>query len=199
MKKNFTKAFILSHRGCFEREQIVGLMQGFDPVTLDQVLGAEFPFNDKAHFIITKGDLTDRQKQILNINIAEVVLPLFEKEYPKNDYARNAIKSAKAYLENKITLAELKALDIDLHHANVPDLDMNIETKYGEGINERAAAIFALSSACSAYNCAVDPKQYQGDSVYDAYLGAKKTMLPYEEKVQNTFVKIVGEIFAKDE
>lgn len=194
MKQEFTKSYILSNRGCFDRQHILNLMQGKDTVQLIDVLNADFPFKDKAHFLITKGELTDLEKQILNINIAEIVLPLFEKMYPNNDYGRRTIDAAKQYLEHKITLSELKKLDFDIHNANIPDLEDNLE-RFKEGINESAAAIFAISAACGAYNCAVDPKNYQADAVYDAYDATFKTVLPLKEKVEKTFYKIITEIF----
>ena len=51
--------------------------------------------------------LNDRSNRLLAIYCAELVLPLFEKNYPDDNRPREAIEATKLYLEGKITPEEL--------------------------------------------------------------------------------------------
>jgi hypothetical protein len=51
--------------------------------------------------------VVDRQR--FNIDCASVLLPVFEARYPKDRRPRNAITAAKAFMDGKITAAELAA------------------------------------------------------------------------------------------
>lgn len=177
MKKEYTKAYILSHRGCQEREDIIKIMEGYEIVTLEQVLAVDILFKDKAHFLITKGELTDKQIQTISVNLALVVKPIFEAAYPGNTYVEQIIQTCKNFLEGKSTYNDIKNSNYDIANAGI--YDMSADVKY------------ALSSACAAFNCMIDPVNFSADAVFDAFNSAELHSIEYKQRVCNVFYQLI--------
>ena len=59
--------------------------------------------------ILKRWKLTDKQWRKIAIYSAELVLPIYEKEYPNDKRPRNATETAKRYLRGKATQEELAA------------------------------------------------------------------------------------------
>ena len=103
MKKQFTEEFMRANRGCYFLEELeqCSFMQN-DLITLSSILDSEIDLKDKYYFCC-KTLFTPEQNQIIAIGVAEIVLGIYEKQYPENKAPRTAIQAAKDYLNNKIT------------------------------------------------------------------------------------------------
>jgi len=100
MKKEFTKEFILSERGCYSREQVNALsFINNEIITLKDMLTSELPLKDKFWWLCKKCELTKDENVLIAIKCARVVLHLFEDKYPNDDRPRKAILAAEKYLE----------------------------------------------------------------------------------------------------
>lgn len=110
MKKNLTRAYVSSNRGCYSKEQVDALsFMKKEKFTLTTVVKSEIPLKDKFWFVINKGELTTRQYQDLAIGCAEVVLEIYESKYPNSKAPREAIQAAKDFLAGIITIEVLRA------------------------------------------------------------------------------------------
>jgi uncharacterized membrane protein YqiK len=108
MKKDLTKAYVSSERGCYSKEQVDGLsFMKKDNFHIKDVVKSEIPLKDKFWFVIRKCELTIRQKQDLAIGCAEIVLAIYESKYPESKAPREAIQAAKDFLAGVITLEVL--------------------------------------------------------------------------------------------
>ena len=100
MKKEFTKAFILSERGCYSREQVESLsFINQEVITLKDMLTSELPLKDKFWWLCKKCKLTKDENVLIAIKCTKIVLHLFEEKYPNDDGPRKAILAAEKYLE----------------------------------------------------------------------------------------------------
>ena len=69
---------------------------------------SNIPLDDK-YWLFCNRVFTDSQNRHLAIKIAEVVLPIFEEEYPEDNRPRKAIEAARLYLAGEIGIEELEA------------------------------------------------------------------------------------------
>jgi hypothetical protein len=100
MKKEFTKEFILSERGCYSRDQVNALsFINNETITLKDMLTSELPLKDKFWWLCKKCELTKDENVLIAIKCAKIVLHLFEEKYPNDDRPRKAILAAEKYLE----------------------------------------------------------------------------------------------------
>lgn len=108
MKKELTREFVMSERGCYSREQAAGLsfMKNNQFTVLD-VVNSEIPLKDK-YWFITKKCLSTQENQELAIGVASIVLEIYENEYPNDKRPREAIQAAKDYLAGVIGIQELR-------------------------------------------------------------------------------------------
>ena len=112
MKKEFTKEFILSERGCYSREQVNALsFINNEIITLKDMLTSELPLKDKFWWLCKKCELTKDENVLIAIKCARVVLHLFEDKYPNDDRPRKAILAAEKYLETHNAAAAAYAAD----------------------------------------------------------------------------------------
>ena len=81
MKHEFTKQEILSNRGCYERNEVENLsFINNEPISLIDIVKSEIPLKDKFWFVIRKCDLTNIEKVIIAVSVAEIVLPIYEEK-----------------------------------------------------------------------------------------------------------------------
>jgi hypothetical protein len=100
MKTKFTKDYIIDNRGCYSIDK-VHKIKCIDSktITIDQLF-RDLPIRDFCWWLVKKCDLTLNQKRQFAVYCAEYVLPIFEKEYPKDDRPRKAIEAAKKVIDN---------------------------------------------------------------------------------------------------
>lgn len=72
-------------------------------VTLDAIIHSEISLKDKYWFVCRKV-LTKEQNQKLACDVAEIVLPLFEKKYPDDKRPREAIETAILFIAGGCSL-----------------------------------------------------------------------------------------------
>jgi hypothetical protein len=100
MKKEFTKEYILSNRGCYSEEQVEGLsFINKETITLKDMLTSELSLKNKFWWLCKKCELTKDENILIAIKCAKIVLHLYEDKYPKDDRPRKAILAAEKYLE----------------------------------------------------------------------------------------------------
>ena len=104
MKKEFTKKYILSNRGCYSREQVLALsFINKNAITLKDFLTSELPIKDKFWWLCKKCELTKDENVLIAIQCAKIVLHLFENKYPDDTRPRKAIEAAEEYLKTTCT------------------------------------------------------------------------------------------------
>jgi hypothetical protein len=84
MLKIFNKAYYLSHRGCYVKEKMEGLVDTNPHATLQKFLNWPIPIKDKFYFVRNYTELTTKQKQLLALMCAKVSLEIYENKYPNN-------------------------------------------------------------------------------------------------------------------
>lgn len=109
MTKEFTKEWMRNNKGCYSLEQLndCDFMKYDEPITLDMILESSIRLKDKYWFACKKL-ATKEQNQLIAIGVAEIVLEIYEKEYPNNKAPREAIQAAKDYLAGTIGLDVLR-------------------------------------------------------------------------------------------
>lgn len=107
MQKTFTKKFMEDKCGCYDNNQLhkCSFMQ-LKTITLNSIINSEIPLKDKYWFVCRKV-ATKEQNQQIAIDVAEIVLPIYEKRYPEDKKPREAIEAAKQYLAGHISLDAL--------------------------------------------------------------------------------------------
>src|SRR6478736_896002 len=109
MKTVFTKAEMRLKKGCYSTEKLMSLsFMDSGEVTIESILDSEISLKDKSWFIRNSCELSLDEKRHFAIGCALVVLPIYENKYPNNNAPRKAIEAAKLYLNNEISLDELK-------------------------------------------------------------------------------------------
>ena len=107
MKQIFSKQFMIENKGCYSDEQLMNCsFMSNERITLKSILESEIPDTHKWWFVIRKLATKEQRKRIA-IKLAEMVLPIYEKDYPDDKRPREGIKAAKDYLKGKISKAEL--------------------------------------------------------------------------------------------
>ena len=105
MKTTFNKQYIIDNKGCYDEGQ-VNQLSFIDKsiIIIEDIINSEISLKDKFWFLIRNCDLTNEQKQQISLEVAEIVLPIYEDKYPNNTAPREAIQSAKDYIQGNITL-----------------------------------------------------------------------------------------------
>jgi hypothetical protein len=107
MQTEYNLDFLLENTGCYESEQIENLFpKDREVVSYKDILQSNISLEDK-YWFFCKRVFTDSQNQHIAIKIAEVVLPIFEEEYPSDNRPRKAIEAARLYLTGHISLEKL--------------------------------------------------------------------------------------------
>ena len=107
MKKRFSKQFMREHKGCYSLEKLeaCSFMKN-KVVTLKAILLSEISLKDKFWFVIKQ--IASKEENIeIAINLAEIVLDIYEKQYPEDKRIRDCITAAKSYLKKQITVVRL--------------------------------------------------------------------------------------------
>ena len=108
MKKTFTKQYLLDNRGCYEVEDVEDIKCINNKVITLKQLFRDLPIKDFSWFLVRKCDLTLSEKRLFVLHCAEQVLPIYEDRYPNDSRVRDCIDATKKYLNNELTLDELR-------------------------------------------------------------------------------------------
>lgn len=109
MKKTFNKTYIRSNKGCYKLKQVNNLsFINNKIITIEDILNSEIPLKDKLYFLFCSCELDLKDKQLISIELAEIVLPIYENKYPDNLAPREVIQASKDYLNRDTTLENLK-------------------------------------------------------------------------------------------
>ena len=109
MQKTFTEEFMQSNRGCYSEEQMENeVLKGRKSITYIELLECDISLKDKYWFVCNKLATKEQNRQIA-IDVAEIVLPIYENKYPDNKVPRESIQAAKDYLKGTITIEELRS------------------------------------------------------------------------------------------
>ena len=137
MKKKYTKAYILSNRGCHSRETILQMdfMKAKDYTYEGIINSKSLSLSDKFWWLIGKTNLSKDKKIDIAIQCAETVLPIFEEKYPNDDRPRKAIEAAKnktdaAYAADAAAAAYDAAADAAAAYAAAYAYAADAATKY---------------------------------------------------------------------
>lgn len=156
MQTIFTREFMENNRGCYSVEYLNSLsFMNSEPITLKSILESEIPLKDKYWFVCKKLATKEQNKEIA-ISVAEIVLPIYEKHYPKDKRPREAIEAAKQYIAGHITLDELRT-----KRAAAADV------AYAATADAAYAAAYAATAATAAD--AADAAAYAADAADAAY------------------------------
>jgi hypothetical protein len=109
MQQQFTHEFMRKHSGCYTESMLAKctFMKGAEPATLGAIVCSEISIKDKFWFIC-KVLATKEENKIIAIQVAEIVLPVYENRFPGNKAPREAIQAAKDFIAGKITITELR-------------------------------------------------------------------------------------------
>ena len=109
MQTEYNLDFLLENTGCYKSDEIETLFpKEREVVSYKDILQSNIPLEDKYWFFCRRV-FTDSQNRHLAIKIAEVVLPIFEEQYPEDSRPRKAIEAARLYLAGEIGKEELEA------------------------------------------------------------------------------------------
>ena len=144
VRQEFTRDYMKENCGCYSVEQLIqcSFMQN-EIVTLTAILNSEIPLKDKFWFVCKKL-LTKEQNQKLSIDVAEMVLPIYEEKYPGDSRVRDCIEATKQFLAGHISIEKLR------------------EKRYAAAAAYAAAyaAYAAADAAYAAYAAAADAAAY---------------------------------------
>jgi len=103
---------IMSFHPCdkYPEDRIIKLMGRKKSITIKDVLKIKLDgYEDNLWLALRLEFIPEKKLHKIAIYAAEMVLPIFEKEYPDDDRPRKAIEAKKLWLKNKITDNELAA------------------------------------------------------------------------------------------
>lgn len=83
-------------------------MKNGSEITLSSIIHSEIPLKDKYWFVCKKL-ATKEQNQQIAIDVATILLPIYERRYPDDLRPREAIEAAKAFISGHISLSDLLA------------------------------------------------------------------------------------------
>jgi hypothetical protein len=174
MQKIFTTEFIKANCGCYTPEKLLDVYKENKDVpcyetpscnvTLEEILDSSIPLKDKFWFICKKIATKEQNQQIV-IEVAEIVLPIYENKYPKDLRPREAIEAAKLYIVGHISLEELRnkrnAAAYAAYAANAADAAAAYAAAYAAYAAD-AAAYAAAYAAHAAADAAANAATYAG-------------------------------------
>lgn len=149
-------SYIENNCGCYD-EDIEDIIKGHgkETASIHDIMAQDIPLKDKFWFLCKKCELTEEQNQKIAIDMAEIVLPIYEKRYPENQAPREAIEAAKQFIGGHISLETL------------------LEKRRAAAAASAAYAAYAASAADAA---AADAAAY---AAYAAYADIKKQLEQY--------------------
>ena len=108
MQTEYNLDFLLENTGCYKKSKVESLFpKEREVVSYKDILQSNIPLEDKYWFFCHRV-FTDSQNQHFAIKIAEVVLPIFEEEYPEDNRPRKSIEAARLYIAGEIGIEELE-------------------------------------------------------------------------------------------
>lgn len=164
MKKTFTQNYMAENRGCYSFVKLLEL--GFysnEVITIEDIMNCEIPQKDKFWFLFNKCELTKLQKQELCLDLAEIVLPIYENKYPENKTPREAINASRKYLKGLINAEAFLIARRGAYDA-ADDAD-DINAAYAA-----AAAAYAFPADVVTANAATNATEAYPDEYYKTKL-----------------------------
>jgi hypothetical protein len=174
MKTTYTKSEI--NWGCYnnrgQRKQ--DTIWFTENLSISDILDTDIPLKDKSWFIRHNCEFTDKQFREFAIGCSLCVLPIYEAKYPNNLAPRKAIEAAQAYLENTITIEELRearkaaAADADAaaDAAAYTTTAADAAATYAAAYTTTYATYAAAADADAADAAAADAAAYSADASY---------------------------------
>ena len=165
MKTKFTKEYILSHKGCYDTEEVEEIKCiNNKTITLKQLF-RDLPIKDFSWFLLKKCDLTIKQKQFFSLHCAEQVVNVYNKKYPEDSRISECVKYTRLYLNGEC--------DLDTLLINKDAATAAAYAAYAA--DATAAAYAAAAAAAAAYaadaadTAATDAAAYAADAAAAAY------------------------------
>ena len=162
MQKVFTKTFMKTNCGCYREQGRLmecSFMQAKE-ITLELILLSEIPLRDKFWFVCNVL-ASDNQAKEIAISVAEIVLPIFEKNNPGDMRIRECIEAAKNFKNKKITISKLNtkraaayAAYADAGGAADAAAAAAFDAAAAAAFDAAAAAAAAVAAAAAAYGAA---------------------------------------------
>ena len=92
--------------GCYGAEKTMSLFfsNGNETISISDILNSAIPLKDKYWFVFRKTGLLKEINQKIAIDLAEIVLPIYEKRYPTNTAVRECIEAAKQFIAGHISI-----------------------------------------------------------------------------------------------
>lgn len=117
MLKTFTIEYIISNRGCYEKEQVEQLTKEKVEYTIQDILNWNIPIKDKFWFVRNKTELSTRQKQFLALECAKVSVKIYELKYPNDKRIAVGVIAIENYLNGVIDLNLFNNIRQDIRKA----------------------------------------------------------------------------------
>ena len=175
MKTTFTPEYILTHRGCYSKEEASNLsFMRQEIITIEQIIDSELPLYDFGWFLIKKCELERTQKIHLAKSMAEIILPIFEAKIPGDNRPRKALEAIDSFLSG------------DMSH---DDLIAARRAACAAAYAASACAAAARAAAADAADAAA--YAYAADAAY-AYSAAAAADAAEREKQKNLIRKWLG-------
>ena len=165
MIKTFDKSYYLSHRGCYEREKMKGLVDNNPHSTLQEFLNWDISIKDKFYFVRNYTELTTKQKQLLALMCAKVSLEIYENKYPYDKRVRECIEATEQFIGGNITREQLIEKRSAAYAADAAD------AAYADAAAAYAAA-YAADAAYAAAYAADAAAAYAAYAAYAAVVAA---------------------------
>lgn len=102
---------VMALRPCYSESRTKEIFAGRDALIFEDILNLDIPAKDRIWFFCRSGFLSDSQKREWAYQIAENILLLFKKEYPKNKIARQVIELTYKFIIGKVTQKELVTIN----------------------------------------------------------------------------------------
>ena len=171
MKQSVSKTFMKLNRGCYSLEKLNSCsFMCATSITLETIINSEISLKDKYWFVCKKLATKEENQQIA-VKVAEIVLPIFEKQYPKNKAPREAIKSAKSYISGHVSLEILlikRRIAADAAYAAYGVAYAAYADAAAYDITADAADVAYATAYIAAY--AVDAAAYAAAATYSIYV-----------------------------
>ena len=150
--KHFTHEYMKANCGCYADEpgklEACSFMQN-NPVSLLGIVTSEILLRDKFWFVCNKVATKEQNKQIA-IDVAEMVLPIYEAKYPDDKRPRESVEAAKQFIAGHIrfkVLLEKRNAAYDAYAAFAADA----AKAASYAANAAFAASYAANAAFAAY------------------------------------------------
>jgi hypothetical protein len=153
-------------------------------ITLEDVLRSEIPLKDKQWVIWNNCELSLDENKKLALQLAWMVLPIYEKKYPNDNLVKECLEATELFLKGEITINELRKKRYAI--ADAADAAYAADASaYAADASAYASAYAADASAdASAYASA-----YAAAAAYAA--DAIRNDLTYKEKYLQILINFV--------